>query len=347
MKIEYKSVFIGTLILSLLSSSVMAKPIAATLTIGKNKQDFPGYVTKADDNNIYISQFENGVNAAGYSLASVSEISWREPDDWKAAMDLWNSNNYKEGSVAFQKAMEDYKGIANSKHPIMKDNIGAQAVFYYMECLRRTGQFNSMMEPYIRVQKVNLGSKWQDQIRLFQGWAHLAGKKWNPLRLMMEAYEIKEDDIQGVGDYTIAPNELPLKNGINVHHMAQIFFLRAKSTDELANGLDEELQSIEISDETMEERNELAGKIGVMRSKALTDYNRSTTINYGQDRGLALRSMMSSLYLIKKLPSFSENFTMQKEAHGMAKLLSGLSPTVFPSDLNDLLEEPVDPNQGK
>ena len=39
-------------------------------TIGKNK-DFPGYVTKADDN-IY-SQFENGVNERGY-LLPVSEI---------------------------------------------------------------------------------------------------------------------------------------------------------------------------------------------------------------------------------------------------------------------------------
>ena len=54
MKIEYKSFFIGTLILNLLSFSVLAKPIAATLTIGKNNQDFPGYVTKADDNNICL-----------------------------------------------------------------------------------------------------------------------------------------------------------------------------------------------------------------------------------------------------------------------------------------------------
>ena len=45
------------------------------------------------------------------------------------------------GSAAFLEAMDNYKGIADSKHPLMKDNIGAQAVFYYMECLRRTGQF--------------------------------------------------------------------------------------------------------------------------------------------------------------------------------------------------------------
>ena len=342
-----ENVFITALVLVFLTSISSAKPIAATLTFGKNKQDFPGYVTKADDNNIYVSQFENGVNPAGYALSSVGEISWREPDDWREAMDLWNGNEYKKGSAAFLEAMENYKGIADSKHPLMKDNIGAQAVFYYMECLRRTGQFKAMMEPYVRVQKVNLGSKWQDQIRLFQGWAHLASNKWSPLNLMMETYEINEKDIPGVGTFTVAPNELPLKNGINVHHMAQIFFLRAKSTDELANELDKELQAIDISDETMEERNDLSSRIGVMRSKALTDYNRAMTINYGQDRGLSLRSMRDSLYLIKKMPSYSENFTMQKEAHGMAKLLRGLNPGIFPSELNDLLQEPVDPNAGE
>ena len=128
-----ENVFITALVLVFLTSISSAKPIAATLTFGKNKQDFPGYVTKADDNNIYVSQFENGVNPAGYALSSVGEISWREPDDWREAMDLWNGNEYKKGSAAFLEAMENYKGIADSKHPLMKDNIGAQAVFYYME----------------------------------------------------------------------------------------------------------------------------------------------------------------------------------------------------------------------
>ena len=347
MKIGLRNFLIAFALHSCAISFALGKPVAATITMGKNKQDFPGYVTKADDNNIFISQFENGVSPAGYSLAGVSDISWREPEDWKKAMQFWNRNDFKNGSEAFKKAMEDYQGLASSKHPKMKDNIGAQAVFYYMECLRRTGQFELMMEPYLRVQKVNLGSKWQDQIRLFQGWAHLAAAKWNPLNLMMEAYEVKQEDIPGVGDFTIAPNELPLKNGINVHHMAQISFLRAKSTDELANVLDMKLQALDVTDETMQERDELSSRIGLMRRKALTDYNRACTVNYGQERGLALRSMLSVMYLIKKMPGYSENFTMQKEAHGMAKLLSGMNPSIFPTELNDLLEAPVDPNGGK
>ena len=326
----------------------IAKPIAATLTMGKNKQDFPGYVTKADDNNIYVSQFEDGSAAAGYSLASIHEISWREPDDWKEAMELWNRNDYTGGTAAFGKAMEDYKGLAESKHPLMKDSIGALAVFYYMECLRRTGKFSSMMEPYLKVQRVNLGSKWQDQIRLFQGWSHLAEGKWKPLNLMMEAYETKESEIPGVGDFTVAPNELPLKAEINVHHMAQIAFLRAKSTDELANVLNAELSELDPnSDETLEQRQKLAIEIGVMRSKALTDYSRAFTINYGQERGLALRAMMASMRLIKRMPNFSTNFVMQKEAHGIAKLFNGISPSNMPAELSDLLQAPVDPEAGK
>ena len=326
----------------------LAKPIAATLTMGKNKQDFPGYVTKADDNNIYVSQFEDGSATAGYSLASIHEISWREPDDWKEAMELWNRNDYTGGITAFGKAMEDYKGLAESKHPLMKDSIGALAVFYHMECLRRTGKFSSMMEPYLKVQRVNLGSKWQDQIRLFQGWSHLAEGKWKPLNLMMEAYETKESEIPGVGDFTVVPNELPLKAEINVHHMAQIAFLRARSTDELANALNAELSELDPdSDETLEQRQKLASQIGVMRSKALTDYSRAFTINYGQERGLALRAMIASMRLIKRMPSFSTNFVMQKEAHGIAKLFNGFSPSNMPAELSDLLQAPVDPDAGK
>ena len=106
-----------------ISAKSLAKPIAATLTMGKNKQDFPGYVTKADDNNLYVSQFEDGSAAAGYSLASIHEISWREPDDWKDAMELWNRNDYAAGITAFAEAMESYKGLAESKHPLMQDSI--------------------------------------------------------------------------------------------------------------------------------------------------------------------------------------------------------------------------------
>ncbi len=347
--INYTNLFFFVISLSLgISADSFAKPIAATVTMGKNKQDFPGYVTKADDNNLYISQFENGSAPAGYSLTSIHEISWREPDDWKEAMELWNRNDYSGGITAFAEAMENYKGLAQSKHPLMQDTIGALAVFYYMECLRRTGKFSAMMEPYLRVQRVNLGAKWQDQIRLFQGWSHLVEGKWKPLNLMMEAYEIKESEIPGVGDFTIAPNELPLKPGINVHHMAQIAFLRAKSTDELSNALSTELSELDPeSDETLEARQKLSSQIGIMRSKALTDYSRAFTINYGQERGLALRAMISSMKLIKRMPNFSENFIMQKEAHGIAKLFNGISPSNMPAELSDLLQAPVDPDTGK
>ena len=60
----------------------------------------------------------------------------------------------------------------------------------------------------------------------------------------MEVYETKESEIPGIGDFTVAPNELPLKAGINVHHMAQIAFLRARSTDELSNILNAELSEL-------------------------------------------------------------------------------------------------------
>ena len=69
MKIGLRNFLIAFALHSCAISFVLGKPVAATITMGKNKQDFPGYVTKADDNNIYISQFENGVSPAGYALA--------------------------------------------------------------------------------------------------------------------------------------------------------------------------------------------------------------------------------------------------------------------------------------
>ena len=64
-----------------------------------------------------------------------------------------------------------------------------------------------------------------------------------------------------------------------------------------------------------------------MRSKAL-----QTTIGnddkHGQDRGLSLRSMRDSLYLIKKTPSYAENLQCKKRPMA-CKASNGLNPGIF------------------
>ncbi len=325
--------------LALLAGGLIAKPIAVTVTL-IDDTDFPGFVTKADEKNLYISPYENGTAAAGYPHSRIKNISWREPKDWKEAMEFWNRRDYAQAIPAFAQAMEDYAGIAT-----LEDSIGAQAVFYYMECLRRTGKFAEMMEPYIRVQKVNLGKKWQDQIRLFQGWAHLAGGKWKPLYLMMQDYEVKEADIP---EYTVAPNELPLQDSLNVHHMAQVAYLRGISSEKISDEYAAQLAELDPrAEETREERQKLTRDIAMIRSKALTDYSRAFTINFGAERGLALRSMLASLGLIKKDPTFPDNYSMQKEAHGIAVLFDGMTSGKLPGKYKSLLTPPVDPEAGE
>jgi hypothetical protein len=328
--------------LCLLAQPLFAKPISVTVTL-TDDSDFPGFVTKADDKAVFISPYDNGTAAAGYPHSRIKNISWREPDDWKAAIEFWNRRDYAQAIPGFAKAMEDYKSIAT-----LEDSIGAQAVFYYMECLRRTGKFSAMMEPYLRVQKVKLGKKWQDQIRLFQGWAHLAGGKWKPLFLMMQDYEVKEADIPGIGEYTVAPNELPLQDSLNVHHMAQIAYLRGISVDKLSDEFAAQLEELDPrAEDTREEREKLIRDIALMRSKALTDYSRAFTINYGAERGLALRSMLGAMGLLKKDTTFAENYAMQKEAHGIAVLFDGLTNGKLPATHKALLTPPVEPEAEK
>ena len=84
-------------------------------------------------------------------MSSIKNIAWREPDDWKAAMDLWLRRDYAAAAAAFNQAVTDYSGIAS-----IEDSIGAQALYYYMECLRRNGNFKGMIAPFVQVQKVNL-----------------------------------------------------------------------------------------------------------------------------------------------------------------------------------------------
>lgn len=329
----------------ILIGQVFAKPVSISIA-RSDGNDFPGFATKADDRNIYISQFEDGSAAAGYAFSSMKGLSWGQPDDWKKAKEFWDRRDYTNATQAFKQAMEDYKGFAGSTHPMMKDNIGAQAVFYYMECLRRTGKFAEMMEPYVKVQKVNLGAKWQDQIKLFQGWEHLAKGRWRPLGFMMETYEVKKAQIPGIDDYTVAPNEMPLVNNLNFQHMAQVAYLRAISTEKLAGELAEKLAELDPDAEaTREERITLNRDIGLMRSRSLTDYARAYTINYGSERGLALRSMLAALKLIEKMPQFKENYTMQKEAYGTAILFNALSPAGLPTSLKHLLTKPVEPEE--
>ena len=150
-----------------LCGQAFSKPISITIA-RSDGNDFPGFATKADDSNIYISQFEDGAGAAGYAFSSMKGVSWGQPDDWKQAKEFWERRDYAKATPAFKQAIEDYKRFALSKLPFIQENIGAQAVFYYMECLRRTGKFAEMMEPYVQVQNVNLGGKWKDQIKLFQ-----------------------------------------------------------------------------------------------------------------------------------------------------------------------------------
>ncbi|MCH2060507.1 MAG: hypothetical protein MK183_07750 [Verrucomicrobiales bacterium] len=337
--------FIPVITCIALCGQAFAKPVSVTI-VRSNGNDFPGFATKANDNSIFISQFEDGSGAAGYAFSSMKGIAWGQPDDWKKAKEYWERRDYTNATQAFKQAMEDYQGFALSKHPFMQDNIGAQAVFYYMECLRRTGKFTEMMEPYVQVQKVNLGGKWKDQIKLFQGWEHLAKGRWRPLSFMMETYEVKRSQIPGIDDYTVAPNEMPLVSDLNFQHMAQVAYLRAISTEKMAEELAGKLADLDPNAEaTREERIKLNRDIGLMRGKALTDYSRAYTINYGSERGLALRSMLAALKLIEKMPQFKENYTMQKEAYGVAVLFNSLSPAGLPTSLKHLLSKPVEPEE--
>jgi hypothetical protein len=328
-------------------SQIGAAPIAVTVTMS-NDNDIPGYVTKADDSSLYVSQFENGANARPTPLSSIKEISWREPDDWKEVMELWNRNEYGDAVPLFAAAAENYKGLTASKHPLLKDNIGALAVYYYMESLRRTGKFKEMIEPYVRVQKLNLGQKWQKQIELFQGWSHFAEEKWEPLMLLMKRYALKDEEIPGVGDYTVAPNESPIKIEIGVHEMVQVAFLRGSAVEALSDKAAEDLAALDPRAEaTREDREALIVQVGQMRSQALTDYARATTLNYGSSRGLALRSILASIRLLKKDETFDDNYPMQKEAHGLAVLFDGITGGKLPTTLKPLLKPPVDPEAGE
>lgn len=328
--------------LALVTQPLAAKPVPATITL-TDDTDFPGYVTKANETTLSVSPHPDGKSARPYALAKIKNISWREPRDWKAAMDAWNRRDYGKAIPLFAKAMQDYQGIAT-----LEDSIGAQAVFYYMECLRRTGKFSAMIEPYVRVQEVKLGEKWQDQIRLFQGWAHLADGQWKPLFLMMQDYEVKEADIPGVGDYTIAPPVLPFQSDLNVRYIAQIAYLRGIAGENLAEALAADLATLDpASEATRIDREKLTSEIAQMRSKALTDYSRAFTIKYGAERGLALRSMLGVLGLLKKEPTFAENDSLQSEARGIARLFDGLTNGKLPERYKELLTPPVDAEASK
>ena len=321
-----------------LTSSASAKPVAVTITF-TNDNNFPGYVTEERDGKLFVSQFDNGQAPQGYAMSDIKNIAWREPDDWKAAMDLWLRRDYPAAAAAFNQAVTDYSGIAS-----IEDSIGAQALYYYMECLRRSGNFKGMIAPFVQVQKVNLSDKWKDQISLFQGWSHFAAGKWEPLHLMMEDYEVKEAEIPGINEYTVAPNELPLKGEFNVHHIAQAAFLRGSAAEHVSDDLAAQLAELDPrAEDTREDREALTAQVAQLRSKAMTDYSRSFTVNYGAERGLALRGMLSAMRLLKKMDGFDENIAMRREAHGIAKLFDTLSGNRLPAELKPLLTEPEEP----
>ena len=165
---------------------------------------------------------------------------------------------------------------------------------------------------------------------------------------MMQQYELKEDEIPGVGEYTVAPSEAPLKIDIDVHQMVQIAFLRGSSMEALSDKAAADLASLDPrSEETREDREALTVEVGQLRTRALTDYARAATLNYGAERGLALRSILATIRLLKKDENFDEIYTMQKEAHGLAVLFDTLTMGKLPASLKPLFTPPVDPSAGE
>ena len=87
----------------ILSGQVFAKPVSISIA-RSDGNDFPGFATKADDRNIYISQFEDGSAAAGYAFSSMKGLSWGQPDDWKKAKEFWDRRDYTSATQAFKQA---------------------------------------------------------------------------------------------------------------------------------------------------------------------------------------------------------------------------------------------------
>jgi hypothetical protein len=314
--------------------TLQAGTVAANLSI-KPDIEKATYVISVDGTHMTCSAFPDGRQAEKIKLSNITEVAWREPEDWTAAWGLFVQHKFEEAAPALKAVYENYKGIKT-----YKDSFSARAKFYECESLRLSGQYAALLDAYEEVIDVKLSEHLTAQVKLFNCWGHAGKGLWAPLSRIMEDYEVKE-----IPAYTVAPTGMPFKV-VSPREIIQIAYLRGHTIHQLLGKKRADLAALIAKNDERDLQTIASLRDEVTKDEmiALEDYCRAISVSYGDEELITRDSMTHFLELITSVEGFSENYVAQKEAHAMAILLRDLfGGGELDSKFKPLLEEPKAP----
>jgi len=286
-----------------------AKNIRVSITTNQDAV-ITSYAIKGDAKAIYLNPNEKAPVGSPMAWSNIKTIYWEEPADWKAAWTAWTRRDYAAAGKEFATLIETYKGFEQ-----VEDSYGAKAVYYYGECLRRTGDYAKLMPVYEQAKAVNLSSSYQRQIALFNYWGHAGKKLWGPLELITDKFSIPASQIEKEMPHTVPPTTPPLKK-YDPELLVQIAYLRGLAHE--MNARKEHEEAVKQLNVEVPETVQAVSVAWASVKASLADYARVFTLAYMSDQRLSKTAMERSMAILKEDPLIEKDYITQMEAHALA-----------------------------
>ncbi len=259
-----------------------AKPLKAVVELAGKKDPEVYYVTRVDAKNVILSPKPEGVPELTYGLATVKSLKFDDPEGWAPVIAACRRGDSAAVAQALATFSSDYGGLVAAK-----DSAGALAVFYTMESLRLTGQWDKLAAEYDRVRGlgVSLSDSYQPQMKLYPLWIAAGRKQWAQVSTGVKEYE------QSLTPGQPKPTNPPFKP-MAPTQAAQVAYMRAVWIESTGD-----------------------------KAAALNDFYRAATLNQGTERELTRLALGNALRLIKAEPALAGGSEKKPSREGYALAL--------------------------
>ena len=176
-----KSFLLATLIPALAISAIAQQaerpPFsikAAFVPKDKDARPFVGAVVASNATQI---EYKTPIDSEESTVSLIRDfdlIFFMEPDEYVAAMDLYEAGKFEDAKAQFKKYKDQTKAVAN-----LPGNYHVLAAFYELECFRQLGQLKELTEALATFPKAQLTRENQlRQLELYVLWDAVKAEAW-------------------------------------------------------------------------------------------------------------------------------------------------------------------------
>ncbi len=156
-----------------------------------NGENFRAWILAATDSDIRYKVTEISTDFTDAKRSEFAAIYILKPNDFAAAMDLYESGKYKVAQAKFAEIKEYHKPTSP-----LKDNFHTLSAFYEMECMRKLGDYEALTAALKDFKKASLTREHQvRQLDLYVLWDAVRTESWD--RVLIMATERDSENLPG------------------------------------------------------------------------------------------------------------------------------------------------------